>query len=64
MWKAAPSQGSLDYQASKDWFQPRLNLLNEILQWVEWLEGGEKDPNEATDVRHADGTLSPREIRR
>ena len=64
MLMGAPSQGSLDYQASNHWYQARLKLLHEILRWVEWMEEGEEDPNVGTDFLHADGTLPEREIRR
>ena len=62
MLKVVPWPDSQGYQASKDWFQPRLHLLNEILHWIERLEAGEKDPNAGTDFLHADGTVPERLI--
>jgi hypothetical protein len=60
MCQADPWRDSHVWQVSKDWFQPRLNLLREILEEVEKLERGDENPNKALDFRNADGTRPPR----
>lgn len=56
MRQAGPHQGSPAYQDSKDYLQPQVALIGEILDEVEKIETGAENPNVATDFLRADGT--------
>lgn len=56
-----PRQGSLEYQGLKDWYQPRMAIMREVLEEVERIESGAEDPN--TDFLGADGTPSESRFR-
>ena len=58
-----PHQVKTEYQALKDWYQPRMAIMREILEDVERILTGTEDLNEGTDTLGADGTPSESRFR-
>lgn len=60
---AGPHLGSPGYQDNKDYHQPRLALITEILEEVERIETGAEDLNRKADFLGADGPPSESRFR-
>ena len=58
-----PHRDKTEYQALKDWHQPRMAIMREILEGVERILTGTEDLNEGTDTLGADGPPSKSRFR-
>lgn len=57
----APRRDKIEYQALKDWHQPRMAIMREILEEVKKIMTGAEPPD--TDVLGADGPPSKSRFR-